>query len=159
MLVPWCKSGSIQSSSRPQPTPPAAAVILVAEAPASQVVPETARLTTEDVLVVEMEEEDTTDAGIYQDILDIRGQEKQPAKFMDESLFYNWKCMGCLTPLKRCQIVPKLDRMSIPTIILQKLKSTSLMKTCGWSAGCSTTVTSRYRTRTSLTMFLKGMRL
>ena len=80
------------------------------------------------MLVVEMELDDTTDAGIHQASLNIRVQEKQPAKFMDECLFYNWKCVGSLKPLKRCRIVPKLDRMGIPTTMLQNLTSTSLME-------------------------------
>ena len=66
----------------------------VKEKHTAPVVSEPARLTTEEVKAVEMEVDDTTDTGINQASLDIRGQENQPAKFTDESLFYNWKCMG-----------------------------------------------------------------
>ena len=62
------------------------------------------RLTTEEVLAVEMEVHETTNTGIYQSSLGIRGQEKQPVKFQDESMFYNWKCVGSLTYLKRSKI-------------------------------------------------------
>ena len=48
--------------------------------------------------MVEMEMDDSTDAGTYQASLAFMGTEEQPALYPDESFFYNWKCMGSLTP-------------------------------------------------------------
>ena len=65
-------------------------VVVVAGVPASPVVPEPARLTTEEVMEVEMEVDDSNDAGIYQATLAFRGKEVQPAIYLDENFFYNW---------------------------------------------------------------------
>ena len=46
--------------------------------------------------------------------------------YLDECFFYNWKCVGSLTPLKRCKSMPKLERMGIPIMMLVKLTSNSL---------------------------------
>ena len=105
-----------------------APVIVVAEVDATPAMPEHARLTADEVMMVEMEMEDTSDAGIYQASLVVvsRGQELQPAMYLDECFFYNWKCVGSLTPLKRCKSMPKLERMGIPIMMLVKLTSNSL---------------------------------
>ena len=75
-----------------------------------------------------MKVDDITDAGVFQASLEVRGKEKHPDQFLNKTMFYNWKCVGSLTPLKRSKITPKLDRMGIPTTMLQKLTSTSLME-------------------------------
>ena len=75
-----------------------------------------------------MEVDNSTDAGTYQASLACRGTEEQPALYLDESFFYNWKCLGSLTPLPRGKVMPKLERMGIPMTILQELSSTQLTK-------------------------------
>ena len=66
-----------------------------------------------------MEVDDSTDTGTYQASLAFRGTNEQPALYLDESLFYTWKCVGSLTPLPRGKVMPKLAkmyiRMTIPT--------------------------------------------
>ena len=73
-----------------------------------------------------MEVDDSNNAGIYQATLAIRRQQSQPAVYLDDSYFYNWKCVGSLTHLPRGNSRPKLERMGIPNTILVKLTSTML---------------------------------
>ena len=54
------------------------------------------------------------------------GTEEQPALYLDENMFYNWKCLGSLTPLPRGKVMPKLAKMGIPMTILTELSSTQL---------------------------------
>ena len=50
----------------------------------------------------------------------------QPDMYLDEHSFYNWKCVGSLTPLARGKGMPKLETMGIPITMLVKLTLTML---------------------------------
>ena len=91
------------------------------ETVATPSVPQPIKLTIEEVIVVEMEVDNSNDAGTYQAYLDFRGTEEQPALYLDENMFYNWKCLGSLTPLPRGKVMPKLAKMGIPMTILTEL--------------------------------------
>jgi hypothetical protein len=75
---------------------------------------------------VEHDMEDNNSTGRHQLTLSIRGTEIQPAFYMDESLFYNWRRLGSRTPLPRGKVLPKLAKMGIPMTILNGLSSTQL---------------------------------
>ena len=83
-------------------------------------------LPVEEVLVVEMDVEDSISTGRHQATLAFSGTEVQPDIYMDESLFYNWKRLGSRTPLPRGKVLPKLAKMGIPMTLLNELSSTQL---------------------------------
>ena len=69
------------------------------------------KLTIEEVIVVEMDVDDSSEAGNYQATLAFRGTEEQPDLYLHETMFYNWKRLGSLTPLPRGKVLPKLAKM------------------------------------------------
>ena len=75
---------------------------------------------------MEHDMEDNNSTGRHQLTLSIRGTEIQPAFYMDESLFYNWRRLGSRTPLPRGKVLPKLAKMGIPMTILNGLSSIQL---------------------------------
>ena len=64
------------------------------------------KLTIEEVIVVEMDVDDSNEAGKYQANLAFRGTEVHSALYLDDNMFYNWKRLSSLTPLPRGKVLP-----------------------------------------------------
>ena len=98
--------------------PDYATVTQTVEVVTTPAVSQSISLTIEEVLAMENDVEDSNSAGRHQATLAIRSTGIQPAFYMDERLFYNWKCLGSRTPLPRGKVLPKLAKMGIPMTII-----------------------------------------